>query len=373
MFISNVNNESRCQISRQDAEYLKRIEINQGKQIFKWGSNYITPQHWVGIISTPNITIEILPKIADSDNKAIVKDSLIKMLKVANDIPLRKNIDANVSYGGQGFIDVLASIFLKELEKQIQSGLVGSYSKVKKNLPTVKGSIDFSNHIKKNTVLKNKFYCRYSKFTNNNIINQTIKYTLHFFKKVSKSTKNISLISKLYPHFDGVELKTINISDIDTINWDRQSIRYKIILDYCKLFILGESIQMSAGKVKVDLMLFDMNKLFERFIFKMYKRIYKKVSYQYGSQYLLTKTETGHKKINLRPDIILNISSARLIIDTKWKQVHRFADESDIYQMNSYLNSFPNITNAILLYPKTYNNDKWLGNISLIINKVLYD
>lgn len=364
--IGNTTNLEKYQISRKDSDYLKGIEDKQKKQIFKWGRNYLTPQQWVGIISTPSITIEILPKIAEDSNKDLLKDTLIRMLKIANDIPFRKNIEANISYGSQGFIDVLASIFLRELESQINSGLINSYKKVKRNLNAVKGSIDFTNNINKNSILLNKFFCKYSLLTEDNKINQTIKYTLYILNKLVRQSKNKTLINKYYPYFDKVTFKSVSVEDIERIIFDRTSIRYKEVLNYCKLFISGNSLDMSSGKVKVDFMLFDMNKLFEKFIFKMYKKQYKHISYQYSKQHLLNSVDGNNKRLSLKPDIILNLGDEGVIIDTKWKQLNGFAEETDVYQLNSYLSTFPNISKGILLYPKTINNDKMVGEYKFI-------
>ncbi|QUW20476.1 hypothetical protein JSQ81_11450 [Sporosarcina sp. Marseille-Q4063] len=364
--ISNSTDLEKKQISYNDAEFLKKVEDKQGKQIFRWGKNYVTPAHWVGIISTPKITIDILPKITDGDNKKEIKNILIKMLKIANDIPTRKNIEANISYGSQGFIDILAAIFLRELEMQIHKGLISSYNKTQRNLNSVKGSIDFTNNIRRNTLLVNKFYCKFSILTEDNKLNRVIKYTLSILSKLVKRQDNKRLVKKLTSYFDQVKVTPVTIDTIKNIHLDRISMRYKEVLKYCELFVSGHTLDMVTGKVKVDFLLFDMNNLFEKYVFKMYKKLYKNVTYQKGTQKLLKNINGKGKKINLRPDIVLKTTSTTVIIDTKWKQVKSFAEVNDIYQINTYLNAFPNVSQAVLLYPKTRDNDKIRGEYSFI-------
>ena len=48
-------------ISQDDADALLSI-LRDGESIFKWGYKRITAQHWVGVISLKDLTIEILPK-----------------------------------------------------------------------------------------------------------------------------------------------------------------------------------------------------------------------------------------------------------------------------------------------------------------------
>ncbi|WP_392455841.1 McrC family protein [Chryseomicrobium aureum] len=361
IYISSRRDPSRYCISKEDADHLRVLEEKQGKQIFKWGVNYLTPQQWIGIVSTPDITIEILPKIAEEQNINLIKSSFIEMLKVTNDIPIRKNINANTSYGSHGFIDIIAALFLKELEKQVMRGMIKSYETLTENLNTVKGSIDFTKQIGKNTVMHHKFYCNYPVLNFNNPLNQLIKYTLTILKRLTRRQTNISLIAKISPYFDLVESKFFTKEDIEKIILNRNSIRFNEVISYCKIFVSGKSLELNAGKVNIDFMLFDMNALFEKFIYKCYKKIYKNVLFQYTKQKLLSNTETGINRLRLKPDIILNLPDNLKIIDTKWKS-KGVVEESDIYQMNSYLNTFEGIHEGVLLYPKSKNNAKMIGD-----------
>lgn len=368
IFIGLERDITKKQITEEDARDLKRIENKNSKKIFKWGQTYLSPQQWVGVISTSNITIDILPKISETIEHSLVKDILISMLKVAYDIPIRKNVDAMVSYGNHGFLDILAAIFLKELDFQMKNGMIRSYNKQTKNIVNIKGTIDFAKHFNYNCFVENKFFCKYSVLSFDNLLNQTIKGTLLRLDNLVQDNKNKNIIRKLLPYFENVQDITLDNSILNKIVFDRNTYRYKEIIDYCKIFLDGLSIKFESGFVRLELMLFDMNKLFERFIYKSYKSILgNSVVAHYSRNYLLECQSTGKFRANLKPDLLIfNSTDERIIVDTKWKIVNKFSDEKDLYQMNAYLTVIPNVNTGILLYPKSTKNDKIIGEYRII-------
>ncbi|PAC84662.1 hypothetical protein CHH85_16485 [Bacillus subtilis] len=348
------------QITIEDAEYLRQLEIRQGKKIFKWGHNNVSPQQWVGVISTPNGTIEVLPKILDQTNLQQLRQILVHMLKVAYDVPVRKNISANLQNGTQGFLDILISLFVMELEKQIRHGMYKAYQKHTENLNSIRGTINYPENIRKNALLKNKFVCRYSKFTEDNRLNQIIRFTLEYLSKVNGSHRNRTHIKRLIVNFDKVSLKKFNEHDVNQMILDRNNLRFENTLNFCSLFLKGFALDLKSGEVQVNFMLFDMNLLFEKYIYKMFKKALKSgtVIYQYKKNHLLTRRSSSSKKIQLKPDLILSNSNKTIVLDTKWKNAKGFADEKDVYQINAYLDCIPNLDEGILLYPKSTKNDK---------------
>lgn len=351
-------------ISKQDAMYLQQLEEHQDRKIFSWGRNYVSPQQWVGIVSTPYTNIEILPKIAEEMEEERVRKIFINMLLLAYDIPVRGNIESAFQKGSNGFLDILVSIFLTLLGKELRKGIALSYVKNRRNTSKIKGSINFSKQLNKNIFLYNKFVCDYSMLTVNNRLNKIIKFCLLSIIELPISQKNKNSAKRMLSYFDDVEVVNIQKSDFAKLFFDRRTKGYKEIIEYCRLFYDQKRLQLKSGDIKISFLLFDMNKLFEMFIFKVLKRIFgTKVKYQYATQYLVTSVHNKTKRILLKPDILYHDDSyGKFVIDTKWKIVKTFASENDIYQMHSYLSALENIKEGILLYPKSVNNDKMVGD-----------
>lgn len=136
---------------------------------------------------------------------------------------------------------------------------------------------------------------------------------------------------------------------------------------YGKLFFKSISSTLNAGNTPINMMLFDMNALFELFIFKVTTIVYKnKISYQMCGNYLLEWDSDGKKYIALRSDItIKNDKDSYSIVDTKWKIPKTFSKEYNVYHMNSYSTSIDKIKEIILLYPLVYNK-RTIDNYHLI-------
>ena len=108
--------------------------------------------------------------------------------------------------------------------------------------------------------------------------------------------------------------------------------------------------------------LFDMNRLFEEFIWEFLKQNVnsfeniEKINLQVQNKYVFK-----NKKFNLKPDILINLkNNEKIIIDTKYKKLdktknYNWVNQVDIYQMFSYgMRYFDNKENKkiILLYPE---------------------
>lgn len=125
---------------------------------------------------------------------------------------------------------------------------------------------------------------------------------------------------------------------------------------------------LNAGNIEMNIMLFDMNHLFELFMFKVIQQILgSKVRYQNSGHYLVKDEKTLRKYIKLRPDIIVHGNEGRdYILDTKWKLPSVFAKESDIYQMNAYSSGIGTATKVFLIYPETSNSQSFTGDYEFI-------
>lgn len=359
--IRNKNNYQKKHISKENAELLHKVEKIKKKKLFKWAYNTVSPQQWIGVIWLNDISIEIMPKISDDDNESEVMDSLISMLNVVYDVKIQNKIIAKLGSKESGIIEILITLFLKELDFQYNKGIYKEYIKVEKNLYSMKGKIDFNKNINKNLFSPHRFYCKYSSLSENNIINQIIKCTLIHIDKLTKNTFNKGIIKKLLYSLENVDYY-INISnDIKNIKFNRQSERFRDTINYCKMFWDGFGASITTGKHEVESFLIDMNDLFEKYIYKILKKIYgnKNIKYQENNKFLLTDTlNSKNKKINLRPDIILEGENGRTIIDTKWKITDKFINPADAYQMNAYIDNIDNSNEVILLFPKCKNNDR---------------
>src|SRR2546430_955990 len=106
------------------------------------------------------------------------------------------------------------------------------------------------------------------------------------------------------------------------LKFDRNTERYRKAIQLARLIILNYSPDLQGGREHVIAILFDMNKLFERFIFVHLRRAEAshancglKISGQVSKLFWSSK--------HIRPDVIADFEDGtgahRVILDTKWK------------------------------------------------------
>ena len=367
LYIGKTRNLARPQISYVDADAMRIIDLNNAG-IFRWGNNFVQPKQWVGVISLPGLSIEILPKVSDSYDEIFIKETLLYMFKVANNIPTKKNVRAKVEFTKNGLVEILITNYLEYVEYYLRQGLTAEYCKVTKNLTAVKGSIDFAKQINRNILNPTRFICRYSRLEVDNPINQLIKYTLHQMQKVSRDYNNIKRIRSASIYFEDVKILDEGAVRNLKIQINRINKRVGTVVDYSYLFLNGYSVSVNNGHNEVSSMLFDMNKVFEDFIYRYYKKIFgSQVLYQCAKNYLITDKANSIHKINLKPDLLITLGPrVKMVIDTKWKNVRAFVKESDVYQMNAYVSAINDVDTAVLMYPKTIESDSAVGDYDFL-------
>jgi 5-methylcytosine-specific restriction enzyme subunit McrC len=154
--------------------------------------------------------------------------------------------------------------------------------------------------------------------------------------------------------FEDVANTRITAETFERLTYDRNTERYRRAVQLARLIILNYSPDLRGGQEHVVAILFDMNKLFERFIFVQLRRAEPhyaarglSISGQVSKRFWSNKT--------IRPDVVAAIQSAdesaSVILDTKWKvpKDGQPADD-DLKQMYAY-NVHLGSHRSVLVYP----------------------
>lgn len=369
LYVRQNRNLKKKIISERDAAYLQQIVIDNNP-IFAFGNRCLIAQKWVGVVALPDYTIEILPKIFDETSAEKSRDVLVRMLLVAHLSTNIRQMPASLSMKKQSLMEMLIETFLMELQTYVDSGLQHDYKKISHNIKKVKGKILFNQHLNKNSWNPTQFYCRYSSYQEDIALNQFFKACLLYMSEVSTDMHNRKKINELSLAFHSVssimreEALSLNVS-FNPIN-----IRAEEAFKCGKMFLENIYATLNAGTTKIYSMLFDMNLLYEIFIYRAaLTTLGSCVTYQRKIGYVVARDVDGKKFICMRPDITVRLSNGdEIIIDTKWKIPNKFAKESDIYQMNAYSTSSQKVCKVILLYPHLDSTGKMTGKYSFLLD-----
>jgi len=350
-------------------------------------NNVIKAKQYVWIVKINNKNIQVLPKIFWEEKEKILKN-LLYMLSYTKKLKIKESDIANLGKVDDLF-EVFIYLFAKNLLELLKKDFKKNYNKIEENSNFLKWKLLFTKHIKTNLFNKSKFFIEYEKMDENILLNIFLASTTEKLIKFTKSNKNIKLLKKIDLIFCDIErtyFKTAKI--LKKIKWTRQNKIYKNIFSLAKMLYFGNSPDFSKNNMQNFSILFDMNVLFEEFIWEFIKNNIQKfenlekVELQKQNKYVFLEN-----KFQLKPDIILYFKeNKKIIIDTKYKKLDKdkynnWVVSSDIYQMFMYwMRYFEDLEekNIVLLYPEynwiNYNNRYTSNeNINIFINTINLD
>lgn len=333
--------------NEKTAQYLK-ITTKKGF------GKVLQAQNYVGVIQTKDgTTIEILPKIKNATTEKS-KDILIKMLKTLKNSPFKNLSVANLKSSKIPLFEIFISMFLEELTVLVRNGIKSDYISKEENLKFLKGKLKISEQIKYNTIHKERFFVQYEEFISNRVENRLIKTTLQFLYNKSKLNKNQQRIREFLFVFDEIEISHNIKTDFSKIKLNRQMKDYEQVLLWCKTFLFENSFSPYKGNDIAFALLFDMNLLFESFVYSYLKKSsnFQDIKSQDRTHHLAY--ENGIGRFRLKPDIIIN--GGKIIADTKWKilsedKAYNGVLQDDMYQLYAYGTKYANCEKIYLIYP----------------------
>ena len=333
--------------NEKTAQYLK-ITTKKGF------GKVLQAQNYVGVIQTKDgTTIEILPKIKNATTEKS-KDILIKMLKTLKNSPFKNLSVANLKSSKIPLFEIFISMFLEELAILVRNGIKSDYISKEENLKFLKGKLKISEQIKYNTIHKERFFVQYEEFISNRVENRLIKTTLQFLYNKSKLNKNQQRIREFLFVFDEIEISYNIKTDFSKIKLNRQMKDYEQVLLWCKTFLFENSFSPYKGNDIAFALLFDMNLLFESFVYSYLKKSsnFQDIKSQDRTHHLAY--ENGIGRFRLKPDIVIN--GGKIIADTKWKilsedKAYNGVLQDDMYQLYAYGTKYDNCEKIYLIYP----------------------
>ena len=312
---------------------------------------------YVGVIQIGGLTIEILPKADKSDNpdKGTWQNVLLNMLKVCKHIQVDNVSETNLNKKYNSILEVYFEMYLNEIENIVKKGLIKKYRRVQSNQNALKGKLVFSQNIQKNVVHKERFYCEHQVYDKDHLIHQILFRGLLVLKDLLNNHLRDKL-NRLLFEFQDYQQLNINKSHFDKLNTDRKTAPYLRAIDIAKMLILNYSPNLNSGNDNMLTLLFDMNKLWEEYIYRILQK-HKPEGYQVSFQ----NSDKFWEHKTIRPDIVITSKTETYIIDTKWKIVDsNHPSDDDLKQMFTY-NLHWEAEKSMLLYPKVNQEDSKYG------------
>jgi len=341
-------------------EHWERLcEYNEeyGGGFFRLTHNGVWFQNYVGVIQVGNLTIEILPKIGrvgeDQKEKTAWQQVLINMLRECNWMSVYAHQKASLHITFNSILEAYLELFIKECEDLLHQGLIKKYRQDECNITSLKGKLLFSKNIQNNLVHKERFYTIHQEYDNNNLFNQILYKALKIIPQVSNSPLLKDRVNKLLIDFPELSDIAVNERVFQKIVFDRKTFAYQEAIEIAAMLLLNYRPDISSGHKHILAILFDMNDLWEEYVFRQISRYcntnWDVVPQEYKTIWQRVSNPKSSKGV--KPDIVIINENKRLIVDTKWKLPEDdIPADGDLKQMFMY-NEYWEGANAVLLYP----------------------
>lgn len=340
------------------ADILNFMKISYKRNI----GDVITIRNYVGLIQIKNgYQVQVLPKISFGEYNDVgnqeTKKVFLRMLKSMKNFPSKSFNDASLKVDKMNLYEIFINMYLKEVRQLIKKGIKSAYLRQEDNLSYYRGKLLTSQHLKKNTIHKERFYVAYDEFHPNRSENKLIKATLLKLHQLTTSSENSKEIKQLLTAFEMIKPSKNYTKDFSKITIDRNTKDYEMLLQWSKVFLFNQSFTTFSGRKNSRALLFPMESVFESYIAQQIKKVFGpndwKISTQDKGYFLFTEPK---EQFALRPDIVCQKGDRIIIMDTKWKnlinnsRVNYGISQSDMYQMYAYSKKYK--TSEIwVLYP----------------------
>lgn len=358
-------------LSASQVDRLIAWNESSGNRFFTVGHKSFTFTEHVGVVQVGRTVIEVLPKAdrtEDSGTAAKTKwqNALLTMLREVYDLPLKSTTEADLHQRTSSILDFFFGLYVRDVEELVHQGLVKRYRRTRSNQMALKGRLDFPRHIQQNIVHQERFFVEHQVYDTDHLLHSLLKRALVLVADLGRDT-DVTLRAKgLDWAFENVADRALPPQALDRIILDRKTAPYARAVQLAKMIVLNHAPDLKGGNMPLIGLMFDMNKLFEEFVFRVLRKAAK--APEFRALDLSVRNQRPMRFWNrktIRPDMVLEYTKAgqqkRVIVDTKWKvPPNGKPNDADLKQMYVYNVQF-DAQESVLLYPKSGSSDATSG------------
>jgi len=344
--------------TRISVELLKSLQsyTGEGSPYFELCHNGVKFNEHVGVIQIGKTLIEVLPKAdknpVTNEDEEKWRNILIDMLRAVGSFDIKSSSQSHLKIKPNSILDLYFEMFIKEVEYLIHNGLVKMYRKNEGNVSALKGNLHFARHLQQNLTHQERFYVKHTAYDLEHKIHFILYKTIRLLLQINTNCVLQSRIGALILNFR--EMPDIRVSEnvFQSLVLNRKTEIYRKAIEIARLILLNYHPDLNKGQNHVLALMFDMNKLWERFVYLSLIRS-KEPGFTIKSQTSkdFWQPENGHKS-TIRPDIVIkNGNKNCIVLDTKWKNlIGNNPSPDDLRQMYVYHEYF-DAQRVALVYP----------------------
>lgn len=300
----------------------------------------VVPASVVGAISTQHMDVLIAPKL---DIERVLY--LLGYSSFSGALPptgLRPE---------RTLVEAFASMFIGALAPPLRRGPLRRYRTYDDALPAVRGRVRFADQARRRFGLPLPVEVRLDEHTVDVEENRLLKAALRRLEQMRLRSRSLrARVAEALTALDGVTDRRYDGASVPRFHLTRLDERFRTPLELARVIVANSSLELRPGAQRVAGLLFNMNRVFEDFVFAavgeaLRRRAGSALSWRQGASLHLDEAS----RISLRPDLTLWAGArCRFIGDVKYKRTAE-GENPDLYQVLAYCRAL-GLGSATLIY-----------------------
>ena len=329
-------------------------------EIFSDKSSYYDLAHggirfkeFVGVLQVEKLTIEVLPKIdRDDQEKGKWRNILLDMLKECRLLHPETTGFADLRLRSNSILELYFELLISEINDLNRRGLIKKYRTESGNQYALRGRLMFNEQIRENMIHAERFYTEHTVYDQQHLIHHVLGEALRAVERLSGDSSTGVKAKGILQYWPVNEQVVVTEATFSGFQMTRKTQPYLTAWEISRLILLNYHPDLRQGKSNVLALMFDMNALWEKFIYSRIRSCASKFGWSVSGQneFRYWKGDSGTKK--LIPDILIEFADGtKAVLDTKWKlPLDEKPDDHDLRQLLAYKLYFRG-DKAYLLYP----------------------
>lgn len=303
----------------------------------------LTANQWVGVVQAGGVRVEIFPKLdkallgRESPNDieaASAMRGLVRVLEISQHRNLVDVGDAKLDAIPTNYLDLLAMLFARRLNRELVAGRPHAYLGQSDDLPLVRGRIDFGRQVTRLWGRMDRIACRWDEFSPDTPLARLLRCTVEVL--IENATGSLALEDLLVCRALLDEVSPVNVqtalSQARFLGWTRSNKRFETCAEVAIGILQGIGRGFEGESKASFIFLIGMNKLFEDYASALISRQYGGVTVfaQKRIGYLLKAgAESGQGQIPQKPDLVWEHQGVSYVADAKYKLVKSWTENGE--------------------------------------------
>jgi 5-methylcytosine-specific restriction enzyme subunit McrC len=296
---------------------------------------------------------------------------LLYLLSYTQDLHIREQDVAPLLAQRSNWFELLTRLLAMDLHRLMKRGVEHAYVTVEETASVMRGRWQLERQLTRRPHVHHIFDVAYDEFSPDTPLNQIFRFVVERLLLHTQDPGNRRLLRDLREWLAPVTCRgIITEADLDRIHFTRLNERFRPAFNLARLFVESQAFQLSAGQHQTYAFVFDMNRLFEEFVYRFIVRHRGRILPQGWRNvrireqakgetfYLAQRLPNRDRVFRLYPDILFSRSSSGrpvLVLDTKYKRLAATGGrvgiaEGDMYQMLAYAARLDS-PRTLLIYP----------------------